>query len=290
MHRPKIKILQWDFGGGFLTLSYLMKGTEPLSEMDCGFRWQEWCMLAILWDRGIGVGYEWGWWRGDAVCCVRSSATFRNAPSWWSMNKPGRQLLLKCWWTARLCGIASEKSALFEVTVTYCYRKAIWFSLCVLRLPAAELGDHEEGHHTPAVVSEFRFIPNQTEEMEIAVLEEYKKCRYVCIVRPVYLAASCHCNVVNTSYRPTVWVQHSCVHLPLCVLPGSSHLNWRTPSSGMWRRVGFVINQRFGGTCHIYIQGRRNNANEERCWTVTNRASLQFDGTDIAGYNRGGGR
>jgi hypothetical protein len=41
----------------------------------------------------------------------------------------------------------------------------------------SELGDYEEGHHTPAVVSEFRFIPNQTEEMEIAVLEEYKKCR-----------------------------------------------------------------------------------------------------------------
>jgi hypothetical protein len=43
----------------------------------------------------------------------------------------------------------------------------------------AELGDYEEGYHTPAVVSEFRFIPNQTEEMEIGVLEEYKKCRCV---------------------------------------------------------------------------------------------------------------
>jgi hypothetical protein len=48
-----------------------------------------------------------------------------------------------------------------------------------LCLSAAELGDYEEGYHTPAVVSEFRFIPNQTEEMEIAVLEEYKKCRCV---------------------------------------------------------------------------------------------------------------
>jgi hypothetical protein len=57
-----------------------------------------------------------------------------------------------------------------------------------LCLPAAELGDYEDGYHTPAVVSEFHFIPHQTEEMEIAVLEEYKKCRYV---RPVCLA-SCH--------------------------------------------------------------------------------------------------
>nr|CAD7429589.1 unnamed protein product [Timema monikensis] len=41
----------------------------------------------------------------------------------------------------------------------------------------AELGDYEEGYHTPAVVSEFRFVPEQTEEMEIAILEEYIKCR-----------------------------------------------------------------------------------------------------------------
>ncbi|XP_075214310.1 erythrocyte membrane protein band 4.1-like yurt isoform X2 [Lycorma delicatula] len=41
----------------------------------------------------------------------------------------------------------------------------------------SELGDYEEGYHTPAVISEFRFVPNQTEEMEIQVLEEYQKCR-----------------------------------------------------------------------------------------------------------------
>ena len=41
----------------------------------------------------------------------------------------------------------------------------------------AELGDYEEDYHTPAVISEFRFVPNQTEEMEFAILEEFKKCR-----------------------------------------------------------------------------------------------------------------
>uniref|UniRef100_A0A0V0G9L4 Moesin/ezrin/radixin homolog 1 n=1 Tax=Triatoma dimidiata TaxID=72491 RepID=A0A0V0G9L4_TRIDM len=40
----------------------------------------------------------------------------------------------------------------------------------------SELGDHEDSH-TPAFISEFRFVPNQTEEMEIQILEEYKKCR-----------------------------------------------------------------------------------------------------------------
>jgi hypothetical protein len=80
----------------------------------------------------------------------------------------------------------------------------------VLYLPAAELGDYEEGYHTPAVVSEFHFIPNQTEEMEIAVLEEYKKCRYVCLCFVFLLdhrqagvprlLSLClrSCNVVNT--------------------------------------------------------------------------------------------
>lgn len=41
----------------------------------------------------------------------------------------------------------------------------------------SELGDFDEGVHTPATVSEFRFVPNQTEEMEIEILEEYKKCK-----------------------------------------------------------------------------------------------------------------
>jgi hypothetical protein len=43
---------------------------------------------------------------------------------------------------------------------------------------AAELGDYEEGAHTPALISEFRFVPNQNEEFEIDVLEAYKKLRY----------------------------------------------------------------------------------------------------------------
>ncbi|KAI8428836.1 hypothetical protein MSG28_007491 [Choristoneura fumiferana] len=41
----------------------------------------------------------------------------------------------------------------------------------------SELGDFDEGLHTPATVSEFRFVPSQTEEMEIEILEEYKKCK-----------------------------------------------------------------------------------------------------------------
>lgn len=39
----------------------------------------------------------------------------------------------------------------------------------------SELGDYDENLHTSATVSEFRFVPNQTEEMEIEILEEFKK-------------------------------------------------------------------------------------------------------------------
>ncbi len=43
----------------------------------------------------------------------------------------------------------------------------------------AELGDYEEDEHTPALISEFHFMPPrlQTEDMELAILEKYKTCR-----------------------------------------------------------------------------------------------------------------
>ena len=46
----------------------------------------------------------------------------------------------------------------------------------ILSFPA-ELGDYDPSTHTPATVSEFRFVPNQTEDMEEAILEEYRKLR-----------------------------------------------------------------------------------------------------------------
>ena len=41
----------------------------------------------------------------------------------------------------------------------------------------AELGDYDEETHTPAFVSEFRFVANQNEEFEIDVLNEFRKIR-----------------------------------------------------------------------------------------------------------------
>ncbi|XP_067155375.1 band 4.1-like protein 5 [Apteryx mantelli] len=41
----------------------------------------------------------------------------------------------------------------------------------------AELGDYDPAEHVPDLVSEFRFVPTQTEEMELAIFEKWKECR-----------------------------------------------------------------------------------------------------------------
>nr|XP_020661197.1 band 4.1-like protein 5 isoform X2 [Pogona vitticeps]XP_020661206.1 band 4.1-like protein 5 isoform X2 [Pogona vitticeps]XP_020661216.1 band 4.1-like protein 5 isoform X2 [Pogona vitticeps] len=41
----------------------------------------------------------------------------------------------------------------------------------------AELGDYDPAEHIPDIVSEFRFVPNQTEEMELAIFEKWKEYR-----------------------------------------------------------------------------------------------------------------
>ncbi|XP_023290108.1 band 4.1-like protein 5 isoform X2 [Orussus abietinus] len=40
----------------------------------------------------------------------------------------------------------------------------------------SELGDYDPSVHSAATVSEFRFVPNQTEQMELEIFEEYSKC------------------------------------------------------------------------------------------------------------------
>nr|XP_033786517.1 band 4.1-like protein 4B isoform X3 [Geotrypetes seraphini] len=46
-------------------------------------------------------------------------------------------------------------------------------SLCL----QAELGECEQPHHTPELVSEFRFIPNQTEAMELDIFQRWQEWR-----------------------------------------------------------------------------------------------------------------
>ncbi|XP_074857338.1 band 4.1-like protein 5 isoform X2 [Carettochelys insculpta] len=41
----------------------------------------------------------------------------------------------------------------------------------------AELGDYDPAEHVPDLVSEFRFVPTQTEEMELSIFEKWKEYR-----------------------------------------------------------------------------------------------------------------
>ncbi|XP_039252789.1 band 4.1-like protein 5 [Styela clava] len=41
----------------------------------------------------------------------------------------------------------------------------------------SELGDYDPEVHTPYFISEFRFVPDQTENFELAVIDAYKSCR-----------------------------------------------------------------------------------------------------------------
>ncbi|XP_033017927.1 band 4.1-like protein 5 isoform X1 [Lacerta agilis] len=41
----------------------------------------------------------------------------------------------------------------------------------------AELGDYDPAEHIPDIVSEFRFVPEQTEDMELAIFEKWKEYR-----------------------------------------------------------------------------------------------------------------
>nr|XP_006824921.1 PREDICTED: band 4.1-like protein 5-like [Saccoglossus kowalevskii] len=52
------------------------------------------------------------------------------------------------------------------------YETAVELSAYVLQ---SELGDFDAEIHTPGVVSEFRFVPNQTEQMEIDITEIFKE-------------------------------------------------------------------------------------------------------------------
>ena len=49
--------------------------------------------------------------------------------------------------------------------------------ILIIILFSAELGDFDPVIHTPAFVSEFRFVPVQTEEIEIEILNCYKHMR-----------------------------------------------------------------------------------------------------------------
>lgn len=56
--------------------------------------------------------------------------------------------------------------------------RALKFTLSTLLL-AAEIGDYDPAKHTYGYVSEFRFMPNQTKDLEFRVAEIHKQLKGV---------------------------------------------------------------------------------------------------------------
>ena len=54
---------------------------------------------------------------------------------------------------------------------------------------SAELGDYEEDVHSAGDISEFRFVEDQTEDMELAILDRFKNLR---CVSHRYVLGLCH--------------------------------------------------------------------------------------------------
>ncbi|XP_064648293.1 band 4.1-like protein 5 isoform X3 [Lineus longissimus] len=86
---------------------------------------------------------------------------------------------------------SSEPNSLHEELTRYQFFLQLKIDILQGRLPSpfetavelsalalqSELGDYDETMHTPALVSEFRFLPQQTDTMELAAIEHFKKCK-----------------------------------------------------------------------------------------------------------------
>jgi hypothetical protein len=42
---------------------------------------------------------------------------------------------------------------------------------------SAELGDHDPEVHTPGYISQFLFVQDQSEDIEVAIYEKFKTCK-----------------------------------------------------------------------------------------------------------------
>lgn len=87
--------------------------------------------------------------------------------------------------------VESDKENIFSILKLHVYLSALLFMIVFISLTfvlvicwiyhyfysLAELGDYDPVQHTPGFVSEFRFVPDQTEEMEIDILNFYKSCK-----------------------------------------------------------------------------------------------------------------
>ena len=94
--------------------------------------------------------------------------------------------------------MSSLPLSLFNVSLILDLLEIIWIQHFL-----AELGDYEESTHTPALVSEFRFVQNQNEEFELDVLENYRRIRYFLACNETLLLNCANISETTHQHRPS---------------------------------------------------------------------------------------
>ena len=86
--------------------------------------------------------------------------------------------------------------------------------LYAMYLFSAELGDYEEGVHTPGFISEFHFVPYQTEELELAITEKFKLCKSVEFFYVIHLSFDKYVIKSWTIRLTILWIGLALLGLP----------------------------------------------------------------------------
>lgn len=134
------------------------------------------CSGCLVWMREIPPSSLKGKWTENCFIptkACRCEGTLIDLLQWCCRLRPCQvwsisllSLSLLCYfahWIVRLA-INTQKHHVSLVIMYFC-------------LIAAELGDCDPLEHNLELVSEFRFIPNQTEDVELAIYNAWKECR-----------------------------------------------------------------------------------------------------------------